>query len=155
MDLKELIAAKSVECEDDTSRAALQDFRALPCLLSKAWWQVLESRKSGVSKLEDLTDLAGKLSLRNPTEATYGALVCLAFFAEYGEAWKESDQLSLLKQHKAKIKKWLSKFGPCVTRLETLPESLEDLPPAMQTTIYPDGCTSVSQALCLWNACAE
>lgn len=142
MDLKELIAAKSVECEDDTSRAALQDFCALPCLLSKAWWQVLESRKSRVSKLEDLTDLAGKLSLRNPTEATYGALVCLAFFAEYGEAWTESDQLSLLKQQKAKIKKWLAKFGPCVTRLETLPESLEDLPPAMQTTIYPDGCTS-------------
>ena len=49
-------------------------------------------------------------------------------FSEYGEAWKEPEQLSLLKQHKSKIKKWLSKFGPCSTRLATLPESREDLP---------------------------
>ena len=83
--------------------------------------------------------MAGKLSLRNATEATYGALVCLAFFSEYGEAWKESDQLSVLKQHKNKIKKWLSKFGPCMTRLEALPESLDDLPTELQRTAFPDG----------------
>ena len=142
LDLKELIAAQNVQTDDDPSRVALQDFCSLPCLLSKAWWQDLESRKSGVSKLEDITALAGKLSLRNPTEATYGALVCLAFFAEYSEAWKETDQLSLLKQHKGKIKKWLSKLGPCTTRLCTLPESSEDLPTAMQTILYPDGCKS-------------
>jgi hypothetical protein len=79
-DLKELIAAKLSECEDDANRASLQDFCALPCLLSREWWQVLESRKSGISKLEDITALCGKLSLRNPTEATYGMVVCLAFF---------------------------------------------------------------------------
>ena len=36
LELKELIAAKSAECLDDTSRATLQDFCGLPCLLSKA-----------------------------------------------------------------------------------------------------------------------
>ena len=140
-ELKELIAAKISECEDDANRASLQDFCALPCLLSREWWQVLESRKSGISKLEDISALCGQLSLRNPTEATYGMVVCLAFFSEYGEAWKESEQLALLKQHKSKIKKWLSKFGPCSTRLATLPESREDLPHDMQVVLYPDGYT--------------
>lgn len=65
----------------------------------------------------------------------------LLFFSEYGEAWKDSEQLSLLKQHKSKIKKWLSKFGPCSTRLATLPESREDLPHDMLGVLYPDGFT--------------
>ena len=34
------------------------------------------------------------------------------------------------------------KVCPCTTRLCTLPESSEDLPTAMQTIIYPDGCQS-------------
>ena len=86
-ELKALVAEQSESQEDLASRAGLQDFTALPNYLSKEWWQKLESRAAGVYKLELLTNFAATLGLKNPTEASYGALVALSFYADNAEVW--------------------------------------------------------------------
>ena len=126
-ELKVLISEQSESQEDSSSRAGLQDFTALPRYLSKEWWSKLESRAAGVYKLELLTNFASALGLKNPTEATYGALVALSFYADNAEVWPESEQLRLLRLHKDRMRRWLGKASAATVRLEVLPENPEEI----------------------------
>ena len=138
-ELKALVAEQSESQEDLASRAGLQDFTALPNYLSKEWWQKLESRAAGVYKLELLTNFAATLGLKNPTEASYGALVALSFYADNVEAWPESDQVKLLRAHKERMRRWLNKAAAASVRLEILPENPEEIPVSLFAAAFPTG----------------
>eukprot|EP00435_Cladocopium_sp_Y103_P048190 s391_g14.t1 len=138
-DLKASIADKSQAPEDSSSRAGLQDFTALPGYLTQDWWSKLESRAAGEYKLELLTNFAGSLGLKNPTEASYGALVALSFYADKTEFWPESDQVGLLRKHKDRMRRWLQKVPDPSVRLDVLPEKPEDLPASVFQAVFPTG----------------
>ena len=138
-ELKALIAEQSETQEDTSSRAGLQDFTALPGYLSKEWWSKLESRAAGVYKLELLTNFAARLGLKNPTEASYGALVALSFFADNLKVWPELEQVKLLRTHKERMRRWLTKAPAASVRLEVLPDNPSEIPVPLFTAVFPEG----------------
>ena len=135
-----IVADRTVD-EDPASqaRAKLQDFCMLPAFLNQHWWDVLESKRSDVHKLEALCKHVTRLGLRHPTEATYGALLVLSSFASKREGWYDSEKLQLLETQKARMKKVLQHEPVSRLLLEKLPSDVAEMPTELLDAAYPDG----------------
>ena len=86
------------------TRRSYQDFVSLPYYLTPAWWNFLQTAGQREERVEQLSKLSGKLGLRCPSEATYGAIMFLGCFL-FSPNMNEKEKSKLLEEYKPKIKR--------------------------------------------------
>ncbi len=135
-------AMAQMETAEDASkpvRRAMQDYTNLPYFMTEELWRCLsDGRVSKDEKLATLTKHAANLGLRCPTEATCAIIMTLVYGArDDGKVMLEREWFDLLVTQKPIIKKRLNQ-GPASEHLVSLPGSVEQLPPGIRVTAFPN-----------------
>ncbi len=114
-------------------RKGAQDYTTLPLHIPEALWQSIRN-VSGSVALGKLCAHRLLLGLRRPIEWSMAMLLCLSFDRQ--GTLTESEQLSLMRQHRERIKKLLAKPDPSVY-LAQLPADPRDLPESLFKAAFP------------------
>ena len=131
-ELKSLVVSRHLV--PGKERKGTQDYTTLPQHIPEALWRSIMN-VSGSVALEKLCAHSVLLGLRHPTEWTTAMLLCLSFDRQ--GTLMESEQYSLMRQHRERIKKFLAKPDPSVD-LAQLPADPRDLPKSLFEAAFPD-----------------
>ena len=133
--------------EKDTTRAVLQDYRALLHLLTEDIWVMLRDEgTTRVAALDSLTHHAARLGLRHPTEGTLAVMMALlwAFRRDQPSA---GQKLELLHTNRARVKKLLQAYPGPAAYLMVLPHSREELPELLFQSAFQTGAPVPAQSV--------
>lgn len=153
---REGVASKTAPAEEEKlGSRSQQDYVRLPYFLTdKLIAELFNPQAVDSNKLlEQLCIHAGKLGLRCPSEKTSAVLVAMAHWPQVQKGMTEAQEYDLLHQCKKRIKKHLASVPDSGCAALCLPASVEDLPPAVTSNIFPDGIKKPRQGLGL--SCLE
>ena len=136
-DFKIMISEKTTR--EVNTRRSYQDFVSLPYYLTPAWWNFLQTAGQREERVEQLSKLSGKLGLRCPSEATYGAIMFLGCFL-FSPHMNEKEKLKLLEEYKPKIKRWVSGLPAAGPYVFELPQDPAQHHSGWLRAAFPDGC---------------
>ena len=157
--LLEHIAMK-ISCEepdDDekkNDRRKLQDYTMLPVWIPGSIWEKVMNLAIPKDHIVHLLCVhAHKCGLVNPTEATFGVIVCLACWALWSDhETSQSSRYQSLKILKPKIRQTLGLLAkddpvPNEKRLKSLPHDVSDIPTVLEGTFAKEKLDSIHHVL--------